>query len=319
MKAFVTGATGFIGSHLCEELIRRGYAVTCLVRETSNLKWIDTLDVKLVKGDCTDRKSLYDVIDDFDYVFHLAGLTKSPSDTAFFSINTKGTENLITTLAEKNPRLKRFVYVSSLSAVGPCKNGIPVDEQAHPSPVSNYGRSKLEGEKTVLKYKNFIPVTILRPAAVYGPRDKDFLVLFKMIKRGFFPDWGKSYYSFVYIDDLVRGIILCAEHKEAEGKIYFISENTAHSNEEVVKLISSALNAKALRVKVPKFVMPFCSFIGDKTHAGIINKDKMKEFTHSHWICNARKVQEETGFTPRVMIKEGMKWTADWYRIHKWL
>jgi nucleoside-diphosphate-sugar epimerase len=319
MKAFVTGATGFIGSHLCEELIKRGYAVTCLVRETSNLKWIDDLNLKRVKGDCTDRESLYNSIHDFDYVFHLAGLTKSSSDDAFFSINTKGTENLIKAVAEKNPQLKRFVYISSLSAVGPSKNGTPVDEHVHPSPVSNYGRSKLEGEKAILHYKNTIPVTILRPAAVYGPRDKDFLVLFKMIKRGIFPDWGKSYYSFLYVDDLVQGIIHCAERKEAEGKIYFMSENTVHTNEEVVKLISSALNAKAMRLKVPKFVIPFCSFIGDKTHAGIINKDKMKEFTHSHWTCNAKKVKEEIGFMPRVLIKEGMKWTADWYRIHKWL
>ena len=319
MKAFVTGATGFIGSHLCEELIKRGYDVTCLVRETSNLKWIDTLDLQRVKGDCTDKDSLCHVLHNFDYVFHLAGLTKSSSDDAYFSINAKGTENLINAVAEKNPQLERLIYISSLSAAGPSKNGTPVDEKVDPSPVSNYGRSKLEGERAILKHKDTIPVTIIRPAAVYGPRDKDFLVLFRMIKKGIFPDWGKSFYSFLYVDDLIQGIIRCAERKEAEGKTYFMSENTVHTNEEVMKLISSALNARALRLKVPKFVIPFCSFIGDKTHAGIINKDKMKEFVHSHWICNARKLREELGFTPRVVIKEGMKWTADWYRIHKWL
>jgi nucleoside-diphosphate-sugar epimerase len=319
MKALVTGATGFIGSHLCEELIKRGYSVTCLVRETSNLKWIEDLDLNLVKGDCTDRESLLNALHDFDYVLHLAGLTKSSSDDAFFSINTKGTANLIEAVAEKNSRLKRFVYISSLSAVGPSKNGTPVDERAHPSPVSNYGKSKLEGEKAILKYKDTIPITILRPAAVYGPRDRDFLVLFKMIKKGLFPDWGKSYYSFLYVDDLVQGIILCAKSKEAEGKTYFLSENTFHSNEEVMKVISSSLNAKARRLRIPKFVIPVCSFIGEKTNATIINKDKMKEFTHSHWTCDARKAKEEIGFLPKVVIRKGMKWTADWYRIHKWL
>jgi len=319
MKAFVTGATGFIGSHLCEELLKRGYSVTCLVRETSDLKWIDTLNLRYVKGDCTDKESLCKVLHDFDYVFHLAGLTKSSSDDAFFSINTRGAENLIKAVSEKNPQVKRFVYISSLSAAGPSKNGTPVDEQVYPAPVSNYGRSKLEGEKEILKYKDTIPVTIIRPAAVYGPRDKDFLVLFRMVKKGIFPYWGKSYYSFLYVDDLVQGIILCAERKEAVGNTYFMSEHDAHTNEEVVKLISSALNAKALRLKVPKFVMPLCSFIGDKTRAGIINKDKIKELTHSYWVCNSRKASEEIGFTPRIVIKEGMKWTADWYRIHKWL
>lgn len=319
MKALVTGATGFIGSHLCEELIKRGYSVTCLVRDTSNLKWIENLDLTFVRGDCTDRESLLNAVHDFDYVLHLAGLTKSCSNDAFFSINTKGTENLIEAVAEKNPQLKRFVYISSLSAAGPSKNGTPLDEQTPPSPVSNYGKSKLEGEKALLKYKDTIPITILRPAAVYGPRDRDFLVLFKIIKKGIFPDWGKSYYSFLYVDDLVQGIILCAENKEAAGKTYFLSENSSHSNEEVIKVISSVLNAKARRFKIPKFVIPFCSFIGDKTHAGIINKDKMKEFTYSHWICNSIKVKEEIGFLPRVVIRKGMKWTADWYRIHKWL
>ena len=319
MKALVTGATGFIGSHLCEELIKRGYSVTCLVREASDLKWIKDLDLTLVKGDCTDRESLLNALRDFDYVLHLAGLTKSSSDDEFFSINTTGTANLIEAVAEKNPQLKRFVYISSLSAAGPSKNGTPLDEKTDPSPVSNYGKSKLEGEKAVLKYKDTIPITILRPAAVYGPRDRDFLVLFKMIKKGIFPDWGKSYYSFLYIDDLVQGIILCAESKKAEGKTYFLSENSSHSNEEVMRAMSSALNAKSRRLRIPKFVIPFCSFIGAKTNSAIINKDKLKEFTHSHWICDSRKVKEEIGFLPRVVIMKGMKWTADWYRIHKWL
>lgn len=319
MKALVTGATGFIGSHLCEELIKRGYAVTCLVRETSNLKWIEDLDLHLVKGDCTDRESLLNALNGFDYVFHLAGLTKSGSDDAYFSTNATGTANLIEAVAQKNPQLNRFVYISTLSAAGPSKNGTPVDEQAQPSPVSNYGKSKLEGEKAILKYKNILPVTILRPAAVYGPRDKDFLVLFKMVKKGVFPDWGKSYYSFLYIDDLIQGIILCAESKRAEGKTYFLSENTVHSNDEVMQVISASLNKKARRLRIPKFVIPFCSFIGEKTNAEIINKDKMKEFSHLNWTCDSRKVKEEIGFLPRVVIREGMKWTADWYRIHKWL
>jgi nucleoside-diphosphate-sugar epimerase len=319
MKALVTGATGFIGSHLCEELIKRGYSVSCLVRDTSNLEWIENLDLIFVKGDCTDRASLLAALHDFDYVVHLAGLTKSCSDDAYFTTNTTGTKNLIEAVAEKNPDLKRFVYISSLAAVGPSKNGTPLNEQAHPAPVSNYGKSKLEAERAVLKYKYIIPITILRPAAVYGPRDKDFLVLFKMVKKGIFPDWGKSHYSFLYIDDLVQGIILCAENKKAEGQTYFLSENTFHSNEEVMKVISSALNTKARRLRIPKFVIPFCSFIGEKTKSEIINKDKLKEFTHSNWTCDSRKAKDEIGFFPKVTIKNGMNRTADWYRINKWL
>ncbi len=320
MKALITGATGFIGSHLCEELVKRGYKVSCLIRKTSNLKWIETLDLKLITGDCTNMESLLDVVVDFDCIFHLAGLTKSCSDDNFFCINTKGTENLIKAVAEKNPRLKRFVYLSSLAAAGPSINGTPLQEDSIPSPVSSYGRSKLEGEKAVLKYKGLIPVTILRPTAVYGPRDKDMLVLFKMIKKGIFFDLGKCYYSLLYVDDLVQGIIMSAENEEAEGKIYFLSGNKFYTGKEIAMEISSALDVKAIHLKVPRFVMPFFAFIGERINKqGIINRDRMKDFKHSHWICDANKAKKEIGFIPKVEIKEGIKWTADWYRIHRWL
>lgn len=320
MKVLITGATGFIGSHLCEELIRRGYEVVCLIRKTSDLKWIENLDIKLTTGDCTSMESLRNSVIGFDYIFHLAGLTRARSEDDFFCINAKGTENLIQAVAEKNPMLKRFVYLSSLAAAGPSKDGTPLKEDSSPSPVSSYGRSKLEGEKAVLKYKDSIPVTIIRSPAVYGPRDRDLFVFFKMLKKGIFPYWGKCYYSLLYIDDLVQGIILCAENKEAEGKIYFLSDSRFYTNEEIAKEISSALNTKVMCLRVPRFIMPFFAFIGERMNKqGIINRDKMKELNYSYWICDAKKAREELGFTPEVGIKEGIKWTVDWYRIHRWL
>jgi len=320
MKALVTGATGFIGSHLCEELVRRGYKVTGLVREKSNLKWIEGIDIKLAIGDCENIESLLEAVAGFDYVFHLAGLTKACSENEFFCTNAKGTENLTITVAEKNPRLKRFVYLSSLAAVGPSENGSPLCEESVPRPVSCYGRSKLEGEKAVLKYKNGIPVTILRPSAVYGPRDTDLFVFFKMLKKGIYPHWGKCYYSLLYVDDLVRGILLAAENKKAEGEIYFLADERFYSNEEIASEIASALNTKAVRFRIPKFFMPFFAYIGERVHKkGIINRDKMSELRYSHWICDTRKAKEDLGFLPRVGIKEGIKWTADWYKIHRWL
>jgi len=320
MKALVTGATGFIGSHLCKELVKRGYKVSCLVKKTSNLKWIEDLSLNLINGDCTNRESLLDVVDDYDYIFHLAGLTKSTSVDEFFHINAKGTENLIKAISEKKPKLKRFIYMSSLAAAGPCKEGIPIKEDLCPSPVSDYGKSKLEGEKAVLTRKDSTPITILRPPVVYGPRDKDMLVLFKMIKKGIFFDLGKCYYSLLYIDDLIQGIILSAESKEAEGKIYFLSDTKFYTGEEIAMAISSALDVKAISLKVPKFVMPFFAFIGEKMNKhGIINRDRIKDFKHTYWICDPQKAREELGFIPKVGLKEGIKWTADWYRIHRWL
>jgi len=253
-------------------------------------------------------------------VFHLAGLTKACSRDDFFCSNTKGTENLIRAVAEKNPKIKRFVYLSSLSAAGPSNNGSLLSETAEPRPVSSYGRSKLEGEKAVLNYKDTIPITILRPSAVYGPRDRDFFIFFKMLKKGVFPYWGKCYYSLLYVEDLVQGIILAAESKRAKGELYFLADSKFYTNDEIVDAISSALGTKAIRLRVPRFIIPFFAYVGELIkREGIINRDKMNELSYSHWVCDIKKAKEELGFIPKVGIKEGMKWTADWYRIHRWL
>ena len=320
MKALVTGATGFIGSHLCEELIRRKYDVTYLSRQTSRHTWLENLNITAVKGDCTVRESLLEIPDDFDYIFHLAGLTKTCSPDDFFSVNSLGTENLLKAVSERNPLVKRFVYVSSLAAVGPSKNGTPLREDALPSPVSDYGKSKLEGERAVFKYRDSLPVTILRPPAVYGPRDKDMLVMFQMMKKGFFFDLGKCYYSLLYVDDLVQGILLSAENSKAIGKIYFMSDGNIYTGDEIATEISSVLHVKARPVKVPKFVMPFFAAVGEMINKkGIINRDRIKDFRHTHWICDAGKAREEIGFVPKVGMKEGIRWTADWYRVQRWL
>jgi len=320
MKALVTGATGFIGSHLCAELIRRGHHVTCLSRSTSNHAWLDNLNITQIRGDCTDRESLFRNVGEFDYIFHLAGLTKSCSPEAFYEVNSRGTENLIAWVAERTPSVKRFIYVSSLAAVGPSKNGTPVDEDTPPAPVSNYGKSKLEGEKAVLKFGELIPVTIVRPPAVYGPRDRDMLVLFQMIKKGFFFDLGKCYYSLLYVDDLIQGILLSAERAEAVGKTFFLCDGNIYTGDEIVSEISSVLQVAARPVKVPKFAMTFFAAISEKLNKrGIINRDRIEDFRHTHWICDAGRARSDIGYSPKVLMKEGIRWTADWYRNQKWL
>jgi nucleoside-diphosphate-sugar epimerase len=322
MKALVTGATGFIGSHLCEELARQGHNVTCLARDPSNIKWLRGADFKVIQGDCSDRHSLENAVAGFDYVFHLAGLTKATKEDDFFRVNAKGTENLIHAVADKNPGVKRFLLLSSLAAAGPSRNSTPLTEDAAPFPVSAYGRSKLDGEKAVLQYKGLIPFTILRPPAVYGPRDRDFYLFFKMLKGGVFLDWGKCYYSLLYVDDLVKGIINAAERTEADGNIYFLSDGRIYANEEIAAEISAALNTGKgiMRLRIPRRIMPFLAFISEKVNRhGIINRDKMKELKYSDWICDSRRASTDFGFKPVVSIKEGMKWTADWYKTQKWL
>lgn len=321
MKALVTGATGFIGSHLVEALVKSGYSVTCLVRKTSDQRWIEGLDTTIFYGDCEDPSSLDSLAPDFEYIFHAAGLTKAKREDDFFRSNVKGTENLLNTASAKMNGLRRFIYLSSLAAIGPSSDGGPINETEKPRPVSSYGKSKLLGEELVLKFKGRIPVSVIRPPAVYGPRDKDFFVLFKMLKKGFYPYYGKCYYSMVYVEDLVRGLISVAEAKPAEGGVYFVSDGRVHSNNDIVNEILAALNTRAFKVRIPKQMMSLMVKLGELAGGGlsILNQDKLRELRHSHWICSSAKAEKETGFMPKVHLKEGIQWTADWYRIHQWL
>jgi nucleoside-diphosphate-sugar epimerase len=321
MKALVTGATGFIGSHLVEELIKKGFEVSCLVRRTSNLKWIEAFDVDVLYGDCEDEVSLRQIPSDTDIVFHLAGVTKARKDEDFFCVNGKGTENLLRAVSSQAPGLKRFVYLSSLAAVGPSRNGIPVNETSETNPVSSYGKSKLAGENAVAKYRHSVPATIIRPPAVYGPRDKDFYILFKMLKKGFYPYWGKCYYSLLYVDDLVRGLMLASEEEEAEGEVYFLSDGRVYSNEELTGEIACVLGTRITKVRIPKPFMMFLARANERLSrdVSVISGDRLNDIKYSNWTCDSSKAGKDLKFIPKVTIKEGIKWTADWYRIHQWL
>jgi len=320
MKALVTGATGFIGSHLTDALVKKGFTVTCLVRETSNLKYIEDLNVRLVRGDCTRMESLHDAVAGVDYIFHLAGLTKACSEADFFDANVKGTENVLQAALKKNTGIKRFVYMSSLAAVGPSRNGIPLKEDCDAAPVSLYGKSKLEGEQLVLKHRQDIPVAVVRPPAVYGPRDKDLLVFFKMVKAGFAPLWGACRYSFIFIEDLINGILLSALDENAGGEIFFMSDGVVYSSDDVIDAIAEAVQTTPIKLKIPRFVMSFAGLISERSgKSSIVNADKIRELKHINWVCDASKAAERLKFEPRVKIKEGARWTADWYRIHQWL
>jgi len=324
MKALITGATGFIGSHLAEALRNRGYEVSCLVRKTSNLVWLDGIDAALLEGDCSDKSSLYNCVTGQDYIFHLAGLTKAGCKEQFDAVNAKGTENLIGAVAESNPGIKRFVYLSSLSAFGPKVYDHLPREDEKPHPVSDYGNSKLQGEYAVLKYAGRVPVIILRPSVVYGPRDREFFRFFNIIKKGIMPYWGEGHTSLIYVDDLINAIILASGSEDAVRQIYFVSDGGLYSNSEIINEIASVLGIKVRRIRVPKSVLPAIGFFNEKISKmfgknTIVNSDKIKELMYPEWVCDIAKARGELCFQPQVDIKKGIKWTADWYKIHKWL
>jgi nucleoside-diphosphate-sugar epimerase len=319
MKALVTGATGLIGSHLATALVKQGVDVTCLVRKSSSLKFLEGLDVALLYGDCTDPASLSGM-EGFDYVFHSAGLTEATNLKELYLVNEKGVENLVQAVVRNNPGLKRFIYVSSLAAAGPSSEGRPLKEDDEPRPISEYGKSKLGGERHVLAQKGKMPFTIIRPPAVYGPRDSQFLIVYKMLRFGIMPYWGKAYYSFINVQDLVNGIILSAFKDEGGGEIFFMSDGAIYSSDDIIDSFAEAVGRSPVKVPAPRFLLPLLGAITERIKGcSIINADKVRELRQTHWTCDTGKAVEKLGFSPQIMLREGAKWTAEWYKIHKWL
>lgn len=326
MKALITGGTGFIGSFLVEKLLQKGYEIFCLIRKISNLKWLNKLPVQYVYGDVTLLESLTAAVQGVDYVFHLGGLTKALKPADYFYVNTQGTANLLTACSKENSNLKKFIFVSSLAASGPSLDGQPLTELSPAAPLTPYGKSKAEAEKLVLSYQEKFPVTILRPPPVYGPRDVDVFEIFKYVNqriklrlRG-----PERLTSMIYVHDLVNGIILVAEKKQANGQTYFLTDGGYYSWEQINNLIEKALNKRAFSITLPILMLDAAAELSEwiaklSRKASVLNRPKALEMKQQFWICSNEKAKKELGFSPQFTLEKGIIETVRWYQNAGWL
>ena len=326
MNVLVTGGTGFIGSHLTEALIRKGVQVRCLLRKTSDLKLLKSLPIEFVHGDCTDKTSLKKAVTGVDWVFHLAGVTKAIKEETYFEVNSLGTENLIHACLENNPRLQKFIYISSQAAAGPSRNGYNKKESDPCEPVSFYGRSKRGGEEMVLTHAHELPVLIIRPSAVYGPRDKDTFAFFKCLSRRIkpCPIGREQRISLCYVQDIVRGILLAVEIQTKSGEVFSLSDGNDYRMEEIGDIVAQAMGVTAFRIRVPKQMILGIACFSEYISAflrkpSLLNKDKAEEMIQKDWVCDITKARTLLGFEPRVPLSEGAKLTFEWYKKEKWL
>lgn len=326
MKAFVTGATGFVGSHLTDKLIQLGYEVYCLRRKTSDIKWLKDKKVNFVNGDLFDNEALEEVLKKVDYVFHVAGVVKSRTKEGFYNGNVSATKNLIDLAYKSNPNLKRFVHISSLAACGPNPDYNALTEDYTPEPITTYGITKLKAEEEILKFKNKLPVTIVRPPAIYGPRDSEILIYFKTFSKGLNSIIGfkDKYLSLVYIEDFIDGIILAANDNIKSGEIFFISSDGIFDWDEIASVTSKILNKKPIKLRIPHSVVytigsiaQFFSMFTKK--AATLNIEKCKDITRKRWTCSNEKAKQELGFQPKYSLNEGFKKTIEWYKNNHWL
>ncbi len=319
----MTGGTGFIGSHLAEALLDRGVQVRCLVRKESDLKWLKGLPIEMTFGDCRDRTSLREAVKDADRVFHLAGITKAVKEKAYFEINASGTENLIRTCLENNPRLQKFIYVSSQAAAGPCRNGDKKRESDQCEPVSAYGQSKRMGEELALAHAHEIPLVILRPTGVYGPRDKDFYTLFKWVSKRIKPCFSGKV-SLCYVQDVVQAILLAAESQTKSGEIFFLSDGTDYLMREVGDVFARTMGVRPLSIPIPKWLIFGIASLSEYLSAlsgkpPLMSKGMAEQIVQKDWTCDITKAKTVLGFTPQYQLSRGAKLTYQWYKNQKWL
>lgn len=327
MKALVTGGRGFIGSFLVEQLLQNECKVRCLLRNKGRrLGWLCGLDIESYEGEITNLDSLADAVQGVDYVFHLAGATKANSIKEFYEINAEGTKNLLEATQYFNREIKRFVFVSSLAAAGPSQGRQPVTELASPKPVSHYGKSKLKAEQVTWSYSKGIPITIIRPPSVYGPRDRDIFRYFKYTQQGrrFILTGGPRYSSFIYVKDLVQGILLAAEKEEAIGEIYYLSDDQPYSWDYFGDVLAQVLKVEPRKIVVPAQLAFFVSLGFDlfSKITGVptlFNLDKYRELKQTHWICDNSKAKQELSFKPRYSLEKGIRETSEWYLKNGWL
>ncbi len=327
MKVLVTGANGFLGSHLTEALIKRGYEVRCLIRKKSNTFWLKDLPVEFFYGDLRDLDSLKEALLGIDFVYHLGGVTKAAYPKLFYDVNYIGTKNLIK--ASVSCGVKKFLFCSSLSAVGPSMDGEPKHEDCPCEPVSDYGRSKLLAEKVLAQYMDRISVTIVRPCAIFGPRDKDILNIFRIAKKGLYFSLKDALYLFdlCYVKDIVYGIILAQESKLSEGKIFFLTGKRPYSQKEIVKALEFVFKRPIkmilLNQKLLAGISSFSTFLSKifNVEPGkiFIPHDKILEMRQKYWIASYKRSRGTFGYEPKTDLLCGFKITYRWYRDMGWI
>ncbi len=326
MNALVTGGTGFIGSHLVELLLEKKYSVRCLIRKTSDTRWLQNKPVEFVYGDLFDESALRTAVSGVDYVYHSAGVTKAKTKEEYFRGNATGTRNILEATIAANRTLKRFVHISSQAAVGPSLSKTPIDERHTPHPITTYGMSKLQAEDECLKVTDRIPLTITRPPAVFGQRDKDVFEFFNTMNKGLQPMVGfqEKYVSLIHVTDLVRGIVLAGESVNSVSGTYFITSKEVYGWKEVGETARRVLGKKALRLRLPEFAIYGIAAVAElvssfSTAPALINFEKARDMVQGYWTCDSAKAKKDFGFEQQLTLEEGIRRTVEWYRAEGWL
>lgn len=325
LKVLITGANGFVGSHIVRALVENNYRVIALVRQTSNLKWIAGTPILYRYGSLTDINFLKGCVKDVDVVIHCAGVVRSIDKQGYFSANVDNTKRLCEAIVNANPKLKKFVYISSQAAMGASTIDKMRTLDEKEVPVSDYGLSKLEAEKTLKSIlKDKVPYTIFRPASVYGPQDKDIFIYFNLVHKHLMPmTTSKRILQLVFVKDVATAIIKSINNPKTDNNTYYLADETCYSWKDVAKTIAKSVDKKFLvPVLLPNFVFRLVGFVCQTVSnitrkPAVLNNQKIDEMLQIAWTCDNTKSKKDLNmeFTK---LENGAKITYNWYSFNKY-
>ncbi len=327
MKVLLTGASGFVGSHILDSLLARGITTTVLLRPTSNGRFIGRhlSQIKVCFGSINDLQSLCDAMHDVTHVIHCAGCTKAVRIAEFYDINHAGARNVVEAVNHQHDRIQRLVHISSLAAAGPAPPEKPARENDPPQPVSEYGKSKLAGECEV-REKCRTGFVVLRPPVVYGPRDEELLRLFKAAKFQLLPTFGggRQALSQVFVKDLAEAAVISLTHPAASGRTFFVASPEIVTAGELVKQIAAQMNVRTLLFPLPAAMLWAICAVQEVLSrltgkADMLSRHKFVELRSPAWVCDPSELRQELGFACSTDIRNGIAETLAWYRQQGWL
>ena len=323
---FLTGASGFVGGNLAKLLVEKEYFLRCLIRDKNKFDLKNHPSVEIIEGDLFSLDKIEKGIKDCDYIIHIAGLVASKRKKDFFDVNVNGTKNIIDAALKNKINLKRFILISSLAAVGPSKNNIPVDENTIPHPITTYGKSKLAAENMLLKEKINLPIIILRPSAVFGENDSATIDFFKMLNYNIFPVMGSfnNKVNMIYVQDLCNGIILAMENEKSIGETFLIASENNYSWNEISANLEKKFGKKFFKILIPKYLVFILGCISGlisklKNKPSVLDCEKAIDLTTKDWSCSNLKSKSILGFSEKSNLAMNLKNTFDWYKTNKLL
>ena len=330
-KILITGASGFIGSFIVEEALRRDMEVWAAVRKSSSRRYLTDPRIHFIELDLSSEEQLVQQLSghSFDYVVHAAGVTKCVDPDDFRRINTQGTIHLVNALVATGMPLRKLVYLSSLSIFGPIHEDIPyrdICDLDTPQPNTAYGQSKYEAEQWLDQAQLPFPYIVLRPTGVYGPRERDYFLMAKSIKGhvDFAVGYKPQVITFVYVLDVVQAVFLALE-RGTSGRKYFLTDGNVYSSKTFSDLIIQELGHPfCLRIKAPLWVLRVGTFFGEcfgrlTGRISALNNDKYHILRQRNWKCDIQPARDELGYSPQWPLAVGVPTTIQWYKDNQWL